>query len=113
MQFLKKKSNFYSTHYMEFQSFVYILLLLTVKTYKMELMIGDNLINDEHSIPIIITPYIIVKSIVKVYHAFKDLWKGFINEQLTSTIEPDNVVDKYAVYVKNMLKGHSRTFTSW
>ena len=39
---------------MEFHSFVYILVLLTVKTDKMELMIGDNLINDEHSIPIIV-----------------------------------------------------------
>ena len=57
---------------MEFHPFVYILLLLTVKTDKMELMIGDNLINNEHSVPIIITSNMIVKSFVKGYHAYKN-----------------------------------------
>ena len=37
---------------------------------------------------------------MKVYHAYKDLWKPFINEELTTAMEPDNVVDKYAVCVK-------------
>ena len=54
---------------MESRLFVYILLSLTVKTDKMELIIRDNLINDEHSIPIIITSDMIVKSFVKGYHA--------------------------------------------
>ena len=58
---------------MEFHSFVCIVLLLTVKTDKMELMIGDNPINDINSIPIIITSDMIVKSFVKGYHAYKDL----------------------------------------
>ena len=80
---------------MEFHSFVYILLLLTVKTDKMKLMIGDILINNEHSIPIIITSDMIVKSFVKEYHAYKDLWKPFINEKLTTAMKSDNVVDKY------------------
>ena len=93
---------------MEFHSFVYILLLLTVKTDKMELMIVDNLANDEHSIPIIITSDMMVKSFVKGHHAYKDLWKLFISEELTSAVEPDNVVDKYAVCVKsnNVIVGH-------
>ena len=85
---------------MEFHSFVCILLLLTVKTDKMELMIGDNPINDMHSIPVIITSDMIVKSFVKGYCAYKDLWKPFINEELTTAVEPDIVVDKYAVCVK-------------
>ena len=85
---------------MEFHSFDYILLLLTVKTDKMELMIGDNLINNEHSIPIIITSDIMVKCFLKGYHAYKDLWKPFINEELTTEMEPNNVADKYAVCVK-------------
>ena len=72
---------------MEFHSFVYILLLLTVKTDKIELMIGKNLINDEHSIPIIIKSDVIVKSFVKSYHAYMDLWKPFINEKLTTAME--------------------------
>ena len=80
---------------MEFHSFVYVLLLLTVKTDKMKLMIGDILINNEHSIPIIITSDMIVKSFVKKYHAYKDLRKSFINEKLTTAMKPDNVVDKY------------------
>ena len=90
---------------MEFHSFVYILLLLTVKTDKMELMIGDNLINDEHLIPIIITSDMIVKSFVKGYHAYKDLWKPFINEDLATAMEPDNAV---VVFVKknNVIVGH-------
>ena len=91
--------SFYSNHYMEFHSFVCIVLLLTVKTDKMELMIGDNPINDINSIPIIITSDMIVKSFVKGYHAYKDLWKPFINEELTTAMEPDNVVDKYAVCI--------------
>ena len=85
---------------MEFNSFVYVLLLLTVKSDKMELMIGDNLINNKHSILIIITSDTIVKSFVKGYHAYKDLWKPFINEELTTAMKLHNVVDKYAVCVK-------------
>ena len=63
-------------------------------------MIGDNLINDEDSVPIIISSDMIVKSFVKGYHVYKDLWKPFITEELTTAMEPDNVVDKYAVCVK-------------
>ena len=65
----------------------------------MELMIGDSLINNEHSIPIIITSDIMAKSFLKGYHAYIDLWKPFINEELTTAMEPNNVVDKYAVCV--------------
>ena len=93
---------------MEFNSFVYVLLLLTVKSDKMELMIGDNLINSKHSILIIITSDTIVMSFVKGGHAYKDLWKPFINEELTTAMKPHNVVDKYAVCVKknNAIVGH-------
>ena len=74
----------------------------------MELMIGDNLINDEHSVPIIITSDMIEKSFVKGYHVYKELWKPFINEELTTAIQPDNVVDKYAVFIKKnkVIVGH-------
>ena len=73
----------------------------------MELM-NDDLINEEHSVPIIITSDMIVKSFVKGYHAYKDIWKPFINEELTTAMEPGNVVDKYAVCVKknNVIVGH-------
>ena len=48
----------------------------------MKLMIGENFINNEVSIPIFITTDKAVKSFVKCYHAYKDLWKPFINEEL-------------------------------
>ena len=37
---------------------------------------------------------------MKGYHAYKDLWKTFANKELTTVMEPNNVVDKYAVCVK-------------
>ena len=87
---------------------IHLFTLLAVKTDKIELMIADNLINDEHSIPIIITSDMIVKSFAKGYHPHKGLWKPFINEELTTAMEPDNVIDKYAVCVKknNVIVGH-------
>ena len=75
----------------------------------MKLMIGDNLINNKLLIIlIIITSDTIVKSFLKGYHAYKDLWKLFINEELTTAMKPHNVVDKYAVCVKknNAIVGH-------
>ena len=62
----------------------------------MELMIQQNVINNE------------VYSCVKGYHAYKGLWKPFINEELITTTEPYNVVDKYAVCVKknDVIVGH-------
>ena len=74
----------------------------------MELMILKNITNDEHSIPILITSEMIVKSFVKGYHTYKFLWKPFINEELTIAMKPDNVADKLAVCVKknNFIVGH-------
>ena len=66
----------------------------------MELRIGDNFINVCDSIPITVTADTEIKSFVKGYHAYKELWKPVINDQLTTAMEPDNVVDKYAVCVK-------------
>ena len=59
-------------------------------------MIQQNVINNE------------VYSCVKDYHAYKDLWKPFINEELITTTELYNVVDKYAVCVKknDVIVGH-------
>ena len=60
----------------------------------MELKIGENFINNEDSVTIVITSDKTVNSFVKSYHAYKDLWKPFINEELTIVMEPDNAVDK-------------------
>ena len=66
----------------------------------MELRVGENFINSEDSIPRVITTNKTVNYFVKGYYAYKDLWKPFTNEELTTAMEPDNVVDKYAVCVK-------------
>ena len=74
-------------------------------------MIGENLINTEDSVPIVIIVIATdttVNSFVKGYHAYKDLWKTFANKELTTAMEPNNVVDKYAVCVKknNVIVGY-------
>ena len=45
---------------------------------------------------------------MKGYHAYKEIWKPFTNEELTTAMKPDNVVDKYAVFVKknDVVVGH-------
>ena len=74
----------------------------------MELIIGETFINYEDSIPIVISTDKTVNSFVKGYHAYKDLWKLFMKEELTPATEPYNVVDKYPVCVKknNVIVGH-------
>ena len=74
-------------------------------------MIGENLINTEDSVTIVIivtATDTTVNSFVKGYHAYKDLWKTFANKELTTVMEPNNVVDKYAVCVKknNVIVGY-------
>ena len=74
-------------------------------------MTGENLINTEDSVPIVIIVIATdttVNSFVKGYHAYKDLWKTFANKELTTVMEPNNVVDKYAVCVKknNVIVGY-------
>ena len=71
-----------------------------VQTNKMDIRLENELINDCDSIPIIVTSDTNIESFVKGYHAYKDLWKPYINEQLMVEMEPGNVVYKYAVCVK-------------
>ena len=58
-------------------------------------MIGKNFINTEDSISIVITADKADTFFVKGHDAYKDLWKLFINVELTTEMEPDNVVDKF------------------
>ena len=46
-----------------------------------------------------------VESYIKGYHAYKDIWVPEINEKLQARMEPENLVDKYAVCV---LKGDNQ-----
>ena len=52
----------------------------------MGLMIGENLINTEDSVPATDTT---VNSFVKGYHTYKDLWKTLTNKELTTVMEPN------------------------
>ena len=52
-------------------------------------MIGENLINTEDSVPIVIATDTTVNSFVKGYHAYKDLWKTLTNKKLTTVMEPN------------------------
>ena len=74
--------------------------IIDSKKMEMELMIGENFINTEDSISIVITTDKTINCFIKGYHAYNNLWKVFINEELTTSMEPDNVVYKYAVFVK-------------
>ena len=51
--------------------------------------VGENLINTEDSVPIVISTDTTVNSFVKGYHAYKDLWKTLTNKELTTVMEPN------------------------
>ena len=57
---------------------------------------------------IVITKDKSVNSFAKGYHAYKDLWKLFINEGLSTAMVSDKVADKYAVCVEKngVIEGH-------
>ena len=57
---------------------------------------------------IVITKDKSVNSFAKGYHAYKDLWKLFINEGLSTAMVSDKVADKYAVCVEknDVIEGH-------
>ena len=46
-----------------------------------------------------------VESYIKGYHAYKDIWVPEINEKLQARMEPENLMDKYAVCI---LKGDNQ-----
>ena len=41
-----------------------------------------------------------IDTYVKGYHVYKTIWKPIVNEEMETEMEPDNVMDKYLVYVK-------------
>ena len=41
-----------------------------------------------------------IDTYVKGYHVYENMWKPTVNEELETKVEPDNVMDKYAVCVK-------------
>lgn len=63
----------------------------------------ETFINTEDSIPIVIATDKTVNFFVKSYHAYKHLWKPLISEKLTTEMQPDNAIDKYAVCVNKTM----------
>ena len=68
---------------------------------KMALKIGNVFINEDDLIPVIVKASTEIDTYVKGYHVHKNIWKPTVNEELETEMEPDNVMDKYTVCVKN------------
>ena len=67
---------------------------------KMALKIGNVFINEGDLILVIVRSSTEIDTYVKGYHVYKNIWKPTVNEELETEMEPDNVMDKYAVCVK-------------
>ena len=68
---------------------------------KMALKIGNVFINQDDLIPVTVKASTDIDTSVKGYHVYKNIWKPNVNEELETEMDPDNVVDKYAVCVKS------------
>ena len=69
----------------------------------MALKIGNVFINEDDLIPVIVKVSTEIDTYVKEYHVYKNIWKPTVKEEqeeLETEMEPDNVMDKYAVCVK-------------
>ena len=71
-------------------------------------IIDCNIVNVEDQIPITFVRSIEIDSYVKGYHAYQDKWAPQIGEKLKATIEPDNIMDNYAIcdLKNNGIVGH-------
>ena len=67
---------------------------------KMAFKIGNVFINEDDLISVIAKASTEIDTYVKGYHVYKNIWKPTVNEELETEMEPDNVMDKYAVCVK-------------
>ena len=62
---------------------------------------GRNVfINEDDLIPVTVKASTEIDTYVKGYHVYKNIWKPTMIEELKTEMEPDNVMDKYAVCVK-------------
>ena len=71
----------------------------------------------QDKVPIVLITTLDLETFVKRHHVYKDIWTPKQGEQLDVLIEPDNRMDKFAVYVKinekivgHLEKGTSRMF---
>ena len=66
---------------------------------KMVLKIGNVFINEDDPVPVIVKASTEIDTYVKRYHVYKNIWNPTVNEELETEMEPDNVMDKYALCV--------------
>ena len=57
-------------------------------------------IDEDDLIPVIVKASTEIDIYIEGYHVYKNIWKLTVNEELETEMEPDNVMDKYAVCVK-------------
>ena len=67
---------------------------------KMALKIGNVFIDEDDLNSIIGKAGTKIDTYVKGYHVYKNIWKPIVNEAMETEMEPDNVMEKYLVYVK-------------
>ena len=66
----------------------------------MALIFSGIEVSENEEIPITLLTCFDLTSYVKRYHVYKSTWTPVLNEKLCSEVEPDNLIDKYAVAVK-------------
>ena len=66
----------------------------------MTLKIRNVFINEDDLIPALVKASTEIDTFVKGYHVNKNIWKPTVNEELETEMEPDNVIDIFAVCVR-------------
>ena len=67
---------------------------------KMALKIENIFINEDDLTPVIVKASTEIDTYVRGYQVYKNIWKPTVNDELETKMEPDNVMDKYAVCIK-------------
>ena len=67
---------------------------------KMTLKIGNVFINEDDLIPVLVKASTEIDTFVKGHHVNKNIWKPTVTEELETEMEPDNVIDIFAVCVR-------------
>ena len=59
--------------------------------------IWDSNFPTSYEIPVIVTHEFETKSDILGYHAYMNNWKPTIGENLQTRLEPENIIDRYAI----------------
>ena len=66
----------------------------------MTLIFSGKEVSETEEVLITVLTCFDLNSHIKGYHVYKGIWTPDLNEKLSSEVEPDNIIDKYAVAVK-------------